>query len=150
VTTVGPGVIALRRLAYDGCGDRTRTVRLEMTQEENGAPKTRNAFARGPSRRSALVTGAAAAALFGFPYISRASAAQSLKFWQIYAPGRDAAAKWFENIAKVRNDTHDVERRCIQPLQIVEEQRERMLPSRERAQEACGKPFGIGSSYPAG
>ena len=75
---------------------------------KSGSSRTRSVVRSGPSRRSALATGAAAAALYGFPYMSRASAAQSLKFWQIYAPGRDGAAKWFEDVAKGWNDTHDV------------------------------------------
>ena len=57
------------------------------------------------TRRSVLVAGAAAvggAAISGFPYVSRALAAQTLKFWQFYAPGGGVAtqAKWFEDIVE--------------------------------------------------
>ena len=58
-----------------------------MINEDNGSSETRSVLRSGPSRRSVLATGAAATALSGFPYISRARAAQTLKFWQFYAPG---------------------------------------------------------------
>jgi multiple sugar transport system substrate-binding protein len=76
-------------------------------------PRIRGIGGTGPNRRSVLATGAAAiggAAISGFPYISRAYAAQTLKFWQFYAPGGGVApqAKWFEDTVKAWNDTHDV------------------------------------------
>ena len=57
-----------------------------------------------------LATGAAATALSGFPYISCGCAAQALKFWQFYAPGGGVATqdKWFEDVVKGWNATHDV------------------------------------------
>jgi multiple sugar transport system substrate-binding protein len=81
-----------------------------MIDEENGAPDTQSAERSGPSRRSVLAAGAAVTALSGFPYISRARAAQTLKFWQFYAPGGGVAtqSKWFEDIAKDWNASHDV------------------------------------------
>ena len=81
-----------------------------MINDENGVSETQNAKRSGPSRRSVLAAGAAAAALSGFPYISRGRAAQTLKFWQFYAPGGGVAtqAKWFEDVVKAWNDTHDV------------------------------------------
>src|SRR5277367_2756699 len=80
-----------------------------MINEENGSSETRSAVRSGPSRRSVLATGAAATALSGFPYISRGRAAQTLKFWQFYAPGGGVATqdKWFEDVVKGWNDTHD-------------------------------------------
>ncbi len=62
-----------------------------MVDEANDMPGTRSAERSGPSRRAVLATGAAATALSGFPYISRARAAQTLKFWQFYAPGGGVA-----------------------------------------------------------
>ena len=81
-----------------------------MINEDNGSSETRSVVRSGPSRRSVLATGAAATALSGFPYISRARAAQTLKFWQFYAPGGGVATqdKWFEEVVKGWNDTHDV------------------------------------------
>ena len=81
-----------------------------MINEDNGSSETRSVLRSGPSRRSVLATGAAATALSGFPYISRARAAQTLKFWQFYAPGGGVATqdKWFEEVVKGWNDTHDV------------------------------------------
>ena len=81
-----------------------------MINEDNGSSETRSVVRSGPSRRSVLATGAAATALSGFPYISRGLGAQSLKFWQFYAPGGGVATqdKWFEDVAKGWNDTHDV------------------------------------------
>ena len=43
----------------------------------------------------------------------------------------------------------EVERRCIKPLQIVEEQRERMLLPREYAEKAPEDQSGSGSARPA-
>src|SRR5579863_4457254 len=81
-----------------------------MINQDNGSSETRSVLRSGPSRRSVLATGAAATALSGFPYISRARAAQTLKFWQFYAPGGGVATqdKWFEDVVKGWNDTHDV------------------------------------------
>jgi len=64
----------------------------------------------GPSRRTVLVGAAAGATTLGFPYISRSYAAESLKFWQFYAPGGGVAtqSKWFEDMVKSWNDSHDV------------------------------------------
>src|SRR5271165_6352852 len=64
----------------------------------------------GASRSVVLAGGAAAAAITGFPYISRGYAAQTLKFWQFYGPGGGVATqdKWFEDVAKGWNDSHEV------------------------------------------
>ena len=63
-----------------------------------------------PNRRKLLGVAAAGAALSAFPYIGRSRAAQTLKFWQFYAPGGGVAtqAKWFEDTVKGWNDSHDV------------------------------------------
>jgi multiple sugar transport system substrate-binding protein len=66
-----------------------------------------------PSRRKVIAAAAAVAAaatLSTFPYVSRARAAQTLKFWQFYGPGGGVAtqSKWFEDTVKAWNDTHDV------------------------------------------
>jgi multiple sugar transport system substrate-binding protein len=64
-----------------------------------------------PNRRQVMAAGGAVAAtLSGFPYIGRARAAQTLKFWQFYGPGGGVAtqSKWFEDTVKAWNDTHDV------------------------------------------
>src|SRR5579863_7881398 len=81
-----------------------------MINQDNGSSETRSVLRSGPSRRSVLATGAAATALSGFPYISRARAAQTLKFWQFYAPGGGVATqdKWFEAVVKGWNDSHEV------------------------------------------
>jgi multiple sugar transport system substrate-binding protein len=65
---------------------------------------------RGPSRRSVLAAGAAAAAISGFPYVSRGLAAQTLKFWQFYGPGGGVATqdKWYQDVVKGWNDSRDV------------------------------------------
>ena len=71
---------------------------------------TTRAARRGPSRRTILAGGVAAAAISGFPYVSRGFAAQTLKFWQFYAPGGGVATqdKWFEDVVKGWNDSHEV------------------------------------------
>src|SRR5580698_3122542 len=81
-----------------------------MINEDNGSSETRSVVRRGPSRRSVLAAGAAAAAISGFPYVSRGLAAQTLKFWQFYGPGGGVAAqdKWFQDVVKSWNDGHDV------------------------------------------
>jgi multiple sugar transport system substrate-binding protein len=63
-----------------------------------------------PSRRAILRGGLAATAISGVPYISRGYAAQTLKFWQFYAPGGGVATqdKWYEDVVKSWNDTHEV------------------------------------------
>jgi multiple sugar transport system substrate-binding protein len=64
-----------------------------------------------PSRRDLLAGGAAAAAaISGFPFVSRGHAAQTLKFWQFYAPGGGVATqdKWYQDVVKAWNDSHDV------------------------------------------
>ena len=43
----------------------------------------------------------------------------------------------------------EVERRCIQPLQIVEEQRERVLRAARTRRGSAGTPSGSGSARPA-
>ena len=63
-------------------------------------------------RRSVLAAGATAAAgvaLGGFPHIASGADAP-LKFWQFYAPGGGVASqsKWFEDMVKAWNDSHDV------------------------------------------
>src|SRR5271154_1881661 len=81
-----------------------------MINEENGSSETRSVVRSEPSRRSVLATGAAATALSGFPFISRARAAQTLKFWQFYGPGGGVSTqdKWFADLAKSWNDSHEV------------------------------------------
>jgi multiple sugar transport system substrate-binding protein len=63
-----------------------------------------------PTRRGVLAGGVGAAAIAGFPFVSRGLAAQTLKFWQFYAPGGGVATqdKWFQDVAKDWNDSHDV------------------------------------------
>jgi multiple sugar transport system substrate-binding protein len=80
-----------------------------MLQDPNNRSQTRSAW-KGPSRREVLAGGVAAAAVSGFPYVSRGYAAQTLKFWQFYAPGGEVPTqdKWFQNCVKGWNDTHDV------------------------------------------
>ena len=65
---------------------------------------------RAVSRRTVLAGGVAAVAVTGFPYVSRGYAAQTMKFWQFYAPGGGVALqdKWFEDVVKGWNDSHDV------------------------------------------
>ncbi len=65
--------------------------------EEAKVSNSRSRPRRGLTRRSVLATGAAAAAISGFPYVSRGFAAQTLKFWQFYAPGGGVATqdKWY-------------------------------------------------------
>jgi multiple sugar transport system substrate-binding protein len=62
------------------------------------------------SRRAVLAGGVVTAAITGFPYISRGFAAQTLKFWQFYGPGGGVATqdKWFVDVAKSWNDSHEV------------------------------------------
>ena len=64
----------------------------------------------GVSRREVLAAGAAAAAITGFPYVSRGYAAQTLKFWQFYGPGGGVVSqdKWYADVVKGWNDSHDV------------------------------------------
>ena len=52
----------------------------------------------------------AGATITGFPYVSRGLAAQTLKFWQFYAPGGGVPSqdKWFEGVVKAWNDSHEV------------------------------------------
>ena len=72
-------------------------------------PTTRSGL-RGPSRRQVLGAGVAAAAITRFPYVSRGLAAQTLKFWQFYAPGGGVPSqdKWYEDVVKAWNDSHEV------------------------------------------
>ena len=84
-----------------------------MAKDKDLAMPQSQAAGMGPSRRSLLTSGAAlvgGAAITGFPYISRAYAAEPLKFWQFYAPGGANAGQsaWFETMVKAWNDTHDV------------------------------------------
>ena len=71
-------------------------------------------LSRGITRRGLIGAGAAlggAAAFSAFPYLSSARAASGpLKFWQFYGPGGAVASqsKWFEDMVKAWNDTHDV------------------------------------------
>ena len=79
-----------------------------MINEAIGA--TDRAERGGPSRRRVLAGGVAAAAISGFPYVSRGFAAQTLKFWQFYGPGGGVATqdKWYEDVVKGWNDGHEV------------------------------------------
>ena len=63
----------------------------EMIEGSNNSPTTRNVRRRGLNRREILAAGVAGAAITGFPYVSRGLAAQTLKFWQFYAPGGGVA-----------------------------------------------------------
>jgi len=78
--------------------------------EEAKVSNSRSRPRRGLTRRSVLATGAAAAAISGFPYVSRGFAAQTLKFWQFYSPGGGVATqdKWYQDVVKGWNDGHDV------------------------------------------
>jgi hypothetical protein len=57
---------------------------MEGSSNSMTAPNVRR---RGLNRREILAAGVAGAAITGFPYVSRAFAAQTLKFWQFYGPG---------------------------------------------------------------
>ncbi len=78
--------------------------------EEAKVSNSRSRPRRGLTRRSVLAIGATAAAISGFPYVSRGFAAQTLKFWQFYSPGGGVATqdKWYQDIVKGWNDRHDV------------------------------------------
>src|SRR6185437_14557764 len=94
-----------------GVKPRAETEGEEMAKDSKSG--TRRAGGVETTRRSVLVAGAAAvggAAILGFPYVSRALAAQTLKFWQFYAPGGGVATqdKWYQDTVKAWNDTHDV------------------------------------------
>jgi multiple sugar transport system substrate-binding protein len=80
-----------------------------MVEGSNNCTTTRN-VRRGPNRRELLAAGVAAAAITGFPYVSRGFAAQTLKFWQFYAPGGGVPSqdKWYEDVVKAWNDSHEV------------------------------------------
>jgi multiple sugar transport system substrate-binding protein len=82
----------------------------EAMVEEAKVSHSRLRPGRGLTRRSVLATGAAAAAISGFPYVSRGFAAQTLKFWQFYAPGGGVATqdKWYQDVVKGWNEGHDV------------------------------------------
>ncbi len=76
------------------------------------AGETSQVSAPMPTRRRLLSHGAnlaGAAVLASMPRVVRADAGP-LKFWQFYAPGGTvpSQAKWFENMVKAWNDTHDV------------------------------------------
>ena len=80
-----------------------------MIEGLNNSTTTRSVL-RGPSRRQVLAAGVAGAAITGFPYVSRGLAAQTLKFWQFYAPGGGVPSqdKWFEDVVKAWNASHEV------------------------------------------
>jgi len=65
-----------------------------------------------PTRRSVLAGGAAliGGAALSAPYVSRAYAAETLKFWQFYAPGGTVGSQvtWFEQMVKSWNDQNEV------------------------------------------
>jgi multiple sugar transport system substrate-binding protein len=84
-----------------------------MASEKHNSCLKPTRAAKGLTRRSILAAtgaGVASATISGFPFISRARAADSLTFWQFYAPGGRNAGQttWFEQMAKAWNDTHDV------------------------------------------
>ena len=64
---------------------------------------------RGLNRRELVGAGIAGATIAGFPYVSRGLAAQTLKFWQFYAPGGGVPSQdnWFEGVVKAWNDNHE-------------------------------------------
>jgi multiple sugar transport system substrate-binding protein len=80
-----------------------------MIEGLNNSTTTRSVL-RGPSRRQVLAAGVAGAAITGFPYVSRGLAAQTVKFWQFYAPGGGVPSqdKWFEDVVKAWNASHEV------------------------------------------
>ena len=75
----------------------------------NNSTTTRN-VGRGLNRRQVLAAGVTGAAITGFPYVSRGLAAQTLKFWQFYAPGGGVPSqdKWYEDLVKDWNARHEV------------------------------------------
>src|ERR1700751_2484042 len=81
----------------------------KMAEGSNNSATTRN-VRRGPNRRELLAAGVATAAITGFPYVSHGLAAQTLKFWQFYAPGGGVPSqdKWYEDVVKAWNDSHEV------------------------------------------
>ena len=84
-----------------------------MSDDKAKTIKGAGADLAAPSRRKVIAAGAAVAAgatFSAFPYVSRARAAQTLKFWQFYGPGGGVASqsKWFEDTVKAWNDSHDV------------------------------------------
>src|ERR1700750_2730457 len=87
------------------------------TKPEDSAPGRSSESAEGITRREVIEKGgkiAAAAAVSSifapFIYTAKAAAAKTLTFWQFYAPGGGSAvqAKWFEDMVKSWNDTHEV------------------------------------------
>ena len=87
-----------------------------MVEGSNNSRATKNARG-GVDRRKLLGAGVAAAAITGFPYVSRGFAAQTLKFWQFYGPGGGVATqdKWFVDLAKSWNDSHEVK---VEPVYV--------------------------------
>ena len=80
-----------------------------MVEGSNNSTTTRN-VRRGLNRRQVLAAGVTGAAIIGFPYVSRGLAAQTLKFWQFYAPGGGVPSqdKWYEDVVKDWNASHEV------------------------------------------
>jgi hypothetical protein len=79
---------------------------VENVKTPSSAPIGR----RGLNRRELLGAGIAGVTIAGFPYVSRGLAAQTLKFWQFYAPGGGVPSQdnWFEGVVKAWNDNHEV------------------------------------------
>ncbi len=87
------------------------------TKLVDSAPDQLSEPAEGITRREVIKKGgkiAAAAAVSSifapFVFTAKAAAAKTLTFWQFYAPGGGSAvqAKWFEDMVKSWNDTHEV------------------------------------------
>ena len=80
-----------------------------MVDGSNNSTTTHN-VRRGLNRRQVLAAGVTGAAITGFPYVSRGLAAQTLKFWQFYAPGGGVPSqdKWYEDLVKDWNASHEV------------------------------------------
>ena len=70
----------------------------------------RRAARRGPDPQSHPPGGVATTAITGFPYVSRGFAAQTLKFWQFYAPGGGSRARTngSRTWSSAWNDSHEV------------------------------------------
>ena len=84
-----------------------------MSDDKAKTIKGAGADLAAPSRRKVIAAGAAVAAgatFSAFPYVSRARAAQTLKFWQFYAPGgqQPGQVKWFTDMVASWNAQNDV------------------------------------------
>jgi multiple sugar transport system substrate-binding protein len=80
-----------------------------MREGEDTMSGDRQQAAASVTRRCALGGLAAAPLVGGLPHIARALAAQTLKFWHVYAPGGGEArqSKWFEDMVASWNASHE-------------------------------------------